>query len=85
MFWSDVRARTISQAKLDGSEVTVLVSSGLSVVGKDHDNKLILHACMSIYAFVVGNEYAGSKSDCGFRDIYINFVPQTLNAAMVIQ
>ena len=36
MFWSDVTARTISRAKLDGSEVTVLVSSGLSVVGKDH-------------------------------------------------
>ena len=36
MFWSDVRAETISRAKLDGSEVTVLVSSGLSVVGKDH-------------------------------------------------
>ena len=36
MFWSDVTARTISQAKLDGSEVTVLLSSGLSVVGKDH-------------------------------------------------
>ena len=65
MFWSDVRARTISQAKLDGSEVTVLVSSGLSVVGKDHDNKLIL---TSIYAFVVGNEYAGSKSGCEFND-----------------
>lgn len=36
MFWSDVRARTISRAKLDGSELTVLVSSGLSVVGKGH-------------------------------------------------
>ena len=36
MFWSDVRAETISRAKLDGSEVTVLVSSGLSVVGKSH-------------------------------------------------
>ena len=65
MFWSDVRARTISRAKLDGSEVTVLVSSGLSVVGKDRDNKLIL---TSIYAFVVGNEYAGSKSGCEFHD-----------------
>ena len=34
MFWSDVTNRTISRAKLDGSEVTVLVNSGLSVVGK---------------------------------------------------
>ena len=34
MFWSDVTARTISRAKLDGSEVTVLVNSGLSTVGK---------------------------------------------------
>ena len=67
MFWSDVRARTISQTKLDGSEVTVLVSSGLSVVGKDRDNKLILTS-MHIYAFVVGNEYAGSKSGCEFHD-----------------
>ena len=34
MFWSDVTNRTISRAKLDGTEVTVLVNSGLSVVGK---------------------------------------------------
>ena len=34
MFWSDVTADTISRAKLDGSEVTVLVNSGLSSVGK---------------------------------------------------
>ena len=33
-FWSDVTADTISRAKLDGSEVTVLVNSGLSSVGK---------------------------------------------------
>ena len=34
MFWSDVTVDTISRAKLDGSEVTVLVNSGLSGVGK---------------------------------------------------
>jgi len=34
MFWSDVTADTISRAKLDGSEVTVLVNFGLSTVGK---------------------------------------------------
>ena len=34
MFWSDWSADTISRAKLDGSEVTVLVNSGLSTVGK---------------------------------------------------
>ena len=34
MFWSDVTADTISRAKLDGSEMTVLVNSGLSTVGK---------------------------------------------------
>ena len=34
MFWSDVTADTISRAKLDGSEVTVLVNSGLSTTGK---------------------------------------------------
>ena len=34
MFWSDVTADTISRAQLDGSEVTVLVNSGLSTVGK---------------------------------------------------
>ena len=34
MFWSDVTADTISRAKLDGSEVTVLVNSGLSNTGK---------------------------------------------------
>ena len=34
IFWSDVTAMTISRAKLDGSEVTVLVNSGLSTVGK---------------------------------------------------
>ena len=43
MFWSDVTARTISRANLDGSGVTVLASSGISVVGKSHDNGLILH------------------------------------------
>ena len=45
MFWSDVTNRTISRAKLDGSYVTVLVNSGLSVVGKDeghYDNKFIV-------------------------------------------
>ena len=34
MFWSDVTTDRISRAKLDGSEVTVLVNSGLSSVGK---------------------------------------------------
>ena len=37
MFWSDLTAMTagtISRAKLDGSEVTILVNSGLSSVGK---------------------------------------------------
>ena len=34
MFWSGVNADTISRAKLNGSEVTVLVNSGLSTVGK---------------------------------------------------
>ena len=34
MFWSDVTADTISRAKLNGSEVTVLVNSGLPAVGK---------------------------------------------------
>ena len=34
MFWSDVTAMTISRAKLNGSEVTILVNSGLSSVGK---------------------------------------------------
>ena len=34
MFWSDVTNRTISRAQLNGSEVTVLVNSGLSIVGK---------------------------------------------------
>ena len=34
MFWSDLTVDTISRAKLDGSEVTVLVNSGLSTVGK---------------------------------------------------
>ena len=33
MFWSDVTADTISRAKPDGSEVRVLVNSGLSGVG----------------------------------------------------
>ena len=39
MFWSDVTADTISRAKLDGSEVTVLVNSGLSIVGKTATNE----------------------------------------------
>ena len=34
MFWSDVTADKISRAKLNGSEVTVLVNSGISDVGK---------------------------------------------------
>ena len=34
MFWSDWSADTISRTKLDGSEVTVLVNSGLSGIGK---------------------------------------------------
>ena len=34
MFWSDVTADTISRAKLDGSEVTVLVNFGLSDISK---------------------------------------------------
>ena len=34
MFWSDLTADTISRATLDGSEVTILVKSGLSFVGK---------------------------------------------------
>ena len=34
MFWSDVTADTISRAKLDGSEVKVLVTSRLYNIGK---------------------------------------------------
>ena len=34
MFWSDVTANTTSRAKLDGSEVTVLLNSGVPSVGK---------------------------------------------------
>ena len=34
MFWSDWSADTISRAKLDGSEVTVLVNFGVPAVGK---------------------------------------------------
>ena len=34
MFWSDWTVDTISRAKLNGSEVTLLVNSGLSTVGK---------------------------------------------------
>ena len=39
MFWSDVTANTTSRAKLDGSEVTVLVNSGLPAVGKSTMNE----------------------------------------------
>ena len=34
MYWSDVSTRTISRANLDGSGVTTLVNSEISVVGK---------------------------------------------------
>ena len=39
MFWSDVTTDTISRAKLNGSEVTVLVNSGLSIIGKSATNE----------------------------------------------
>ena len=39
MFWSDVTANTTSRAKLDGSEVTVLLNSGLPAVGKSTMNE----------------------------------------------
>jgi len=29
MFWTDARAGTVTRARLDGSEVTVLVNSGV--------------------------------------------------------
>ena len=68
MFWSDVVADTISRAKLNGSEVTVLVNSGLSSVGKSamkmcleyqricnlHYNNtyLVVYACMNLIMLV---------------------------------
>ena len=49
MFWSDVTADTISRAKLDGSEVTVLVNSGLSAVGKSAKSPYIpIYACINL-------------------------------------
>ena len=41
MYWSDVSARTITRANLDGSGVTTLVNSEISVVGK---NVLQIHS-----------------------------------------
>lgn len=38
MFWSDVSVRSIMRARLDGSEVTTLVNSGLLIVGKGRRN-----------------------------------------------
>ena len=38
VFWSDVSVRSIMRARLDGSEVTTLVNSGLLVVGKGRRN-----------------------------------------------
>lgn len=35
MYWSDVSTRTISRANLDGSGVTTMVNSEISVVGKN--------------------------------------------------
>ena len=70
MFWSDVRARTISRAKLDGSEVTVLVSSGLSVVGKDHDNKLIL--------IMTSNMHLLWEMNMQVLKVVVSFMMQTL-------
>ena len=49
MFWSDWSVDTISRAKLDGSEVTVLVTSGLSAVGKVARSPYILsYACINL-------------------------------------
>ena len=48
MFWSDVTADTISRAKLDGSEVTVLVNFGLSDVGKSGRSPKQLYQFTSI-------------------------------------
>ena len=42
MFWSDRTADTISRAKLNGSEVTVLVNSGLSTIGNSTTNESCL-------------------------------------------
>ena len=38
VFWSDVSVRSIMRARLDGSEVTTLVNSGLLIVGKGRRN-----------------------------------------------
>lgn len=38
VFWSDVSVRSIMRARLDGSEVTTLVNSGLLFVGKGRRN-----------------------------------------------
>lgn len=38
VFWSDVSVRSVMRARLDGSEVTTLVNSGLLVVGKGRRN-----------------------------------------------
>ena len=49
MFWSDVTANTTSRAKLDGSEVTILVNTGLSSVGKVVMNENMCNGCIRKY------------------------------------
>ena len=73
MFWSDVVVDTISRAKLNGSEVTVLVNTGLSTVGKGamvkicleyqwicklHDTYLGMYACMNLIMYFNVNTVA---------------------------
>ena len=53
MFWSDRSADTISRAKLDGSEVTVLVNSGLYTVGKSATNQKTFTVGMNVYFHVI--------------------------------
>ena len=38
MYWADVVARVIRRARLDGSEVTTIVSTGLETPGKFEHN-----------------------------------------------
>ena len=56
MFWSDWSVDTISRAKLDGSEVTVLVNSGLSSVGKGEDHNdmftVLIFICIMLRTIV---------------------------------
>ena len=69
MFWSDVTTDTISRAKLDGSEVTVLVNFGLSTVGKSGRSPKQLYSLQ----YNVFTEYVPNY-ECMHKNTWVAFL-----------